>query len=46
MRALLYEDVQQGKLQELLGQRDGLQQQVYLAEEEWLHVVGSIEQFE
>ena len=41
-----YDDVQKNKLDELLAQRDGFQQQMSLAEEEWMQVVGTLENFE
>jgi ATP-binding cassette subfamily F protein 3 len=39
----IYEIEQQNKLNDLLSQREKLQQQVYLAEEEWLVVVSALE---
>ena len=41
----LYEKAQQSKLQELLGMRSSLQQELSRAEEEWLEVMSSLEQF-
>ena len=40
----LYEDVEKNKLNQLLLQRDSLQQELSLAEEEWLQVASALEQ--
>jgi len=42
----LYEGKEKGKLQALLSEQKVLQQQLLMAEEEWLQVVASIERFE
>ena len=42
----LYQDAQQQTLQALITQRDQVQQQLSVTEEEWLHVVSSLEEFD
>ena len=39
----LYDESQQSKLQEILGQRDTLRQQIVNAEEEWMQLAESID---
>ena len=42
----LYEESKKNKLKELIAERANLQQQIASAEEEWLNLVSSMEQFE
>ena len=42
----LYQDAQQQTLQALISQRDQVQQQLSVTEEEWLQVMSSLEEFD